>query len=347
MGRSRPGPRRASGLRSAARTVVVGACSVTSGRGRGDVPRAHLASCCGYVPERVLGNEELAREIDTSDEWIVERTGIRERRIAGSEERSSDMAAAASTRALAAARLAPSELALIVVATISPDQPLPSTAVHLQRKLGARCPAFDLAAGCAGFLYGLELARRFVETGDGPVLVVGVELLSRLLDWKDRETCVLFGDGAGAAVVAPATGSVQGILASVLHADGRHAGLLQIPVDEGVVRMQGPEVFRLAVTELAASTTEVLELAGIRPEQVDLVVAHQANRRILEAVSRRCGIPWERFHVTIDRYGNTSSASIPLGLADALEAGRVGAGDLVLMAALGAGAAWGATVARL
>jgi 3-oxoacyl-[acyl-carrier-protein] synthase-3 len=238
------------------------------------------------------------------------------------------------------------DLALIVVGTISADQRLPSAAIQVQQKIGATCPAFDLAAACSGFLYGLDVATRFVLTGTRPVLVVGVEVLSRLLDWTDRETCVLFGDGAGAAIVDLAEDGRTGVLATLLAADGRHAGLLQIPADEGVVRMRGQEIFRLAVSEMAAACSEVLRRAGLAPGEVGLVVAHQANRRILEAVARRIGIPWERFHLTIDRYGNTSSASIPIGLADALETGRLVPGTAVLMAALGAGATWAASVCR-
>jgi 3-oxoacyl-[acyl-carrier-protein] synthase-3 len=235
---------------------------------------------------------------------------------------------------------------MIVVGTISADQPLPSCAVHVQRKLGATCPAFDVAAACAGFLYGLDVACRFVATGCGPVLVVGVELLSRLLDWSDRETCVLFGDGAGAAVVDRATEPGRGVLSMVLGADGRAAGLLQIPAREGVVRMRGAEIFRLAVTQLSAACEQALAAAGLTAADVDHVVLHQANRRILEAISRRAGIPWERFHVTIDRFGNTSSASVPLGLDDARRQGKIKDGEVVLLGALGAGAAWAASVVR-
>lgn len=308
-------------------------------------PRPGIISTGAYVPEKVLTNDDLAQRVRTSDAWIVDRTGIRQRRIAAPHENASDMAAKAAERALGEAGLAPRDLALIIVATISADQPLPSCAVHLQRKLGAHCPAFDLAAACAGFIYGLDLACRSVATGQGPVLVVGVELLSRLLDWDDRETCVLFGDGAGAAVVDMVDGD-RGVLATILGADGTGAHLLQIPRDQGVVRMRGREVFRRAVTELDRACRQVLELAGIGPDQVDHAVMHQANQRILETLSRRTAIPWERFHLTIDQWGNTSSASIPLGLDHARRTGRIHPGDTVLMAALGAGMAWGAAVAR-
>lgn len=317
-------------------------------RARGELPggRARILSCGAYVPERVLTNEELSARLDTTDAWIVERTGIRQRRVAAAGERASDMATRAARDALDAAGLDASQLALLVVGTISADQRLPSCAAHVQRKLGATCPAFDLAAACAGFIYGLDLASRYVATGTGPVLVVGVELLSRLLDWEDRETCVIFGDGAGAAVVDGGAGEGEGLLGVVLGADGRHADLLQIPEDEGVVRMKGREVFRLAVTELSRACSRVLEDAGLSPGDVDLVVAHQANLRILEALARRTGIPFDRFHITIDKYGNTSSASVPIGLADALARDAIRQGGVVLMAALGAGAAWAAAVAR-
>ncbi len=312
-----------------------------------DRARAGIISTGAYVPERTLTNHDLARRIETTDDWIVARTGIHERRLAAPDEFASDMAARAAERALEGASLTPRDLALIIVATISPDQPLPSCAVHVQRKLGAGCPAFDLAAACAGFLYGLDLACRSVATGAGPVLVVGVELLSRLLDWNDRETCVLFGDGAGAAVVDRIDDPERGLVAILLGADGRSAHLLQIPADQGVVRMRGREVFRRAVTDLGEACARVLEIAEIAPDRVDHAVMHQANGRILEALSRRTAVPWERFHLTIDRLGNTSSASIPLGLDDAIRSGKIQPGESVLMAALGAGVAWGAAVARM
>lgn len=317
-----------------------------STKGTAGGARVRIVSTGAAVPDRALTNAQLAGHVETSDEWIAERTGIEERRIAADDQMASDLAAAASLVALERAGVAADDLELIVVATISADQPLPSCAVHVQRKLGARCPAFDIAAACAGFLYGLEVARRFVETGCGPVLVVGVEVLSRLLDWHDRETCVLFGDGAGAVVVDRSDERRRGLLASTFGADGRWAHLLQVPVEQGVIRMQGREVFRLAVTELSAACLRVLSQAGMSPGEVDLAVMHQANRRILEAIARRTGIAWSRFHLTIDRWGNTSSASIPLGLDDAVQAGRITGGQTVLMGALGAGATWGAMVVR-
>jgi len=291
-------------------------------------------------------NDELSEKLETSDAWIRERTGIRQRHIAAPDEHASDMAAEAAEKALSEAGIPATELGLIIVSTITPDQQLPSCAAHLQRKIGARCPAFDVAAACAGFLYGLDQACRYVATGARPVLVVGVELLSRVLDWEDRETCVLFGDGAGAVVVDRSVDGERGILGTLLGADGRAAQLLQIPRETGMVRMKGREVFRLAVTELGEACNQVLLEAGISPQQVDHAVMHQANIRILEGLSRRTSIPWERFHVTIERYGNTSSASIPLGLDDASHQGKITPGQVVLLGALGAGAAWGATLLK-
>lgn len=307
---------------------------------------ARIISMGSYVPDTTLTNVELSQRLDTSDDWIYERTGIRERRIAHPEEVASDMATQASLRALEMAELSADSLELIIVGTVSADQPLPSCAVHLQRKLGARCPAFDVSAACAGFLYALDIATRYVVTGRRRVLVVGVELLSRMLDWQERETCVLFGDGAGAAVIDRGVSPEEGVLATLLAADGSGADLLHVPPEQGVVRMRGREVFRRAVTELSAASKEVLAMAGLSASDVDHAVMHQANRRILESLARRTGIPWERFHLTIERYGNTSSASVPIGLDDAWRAGKISAGDVVLMAALGAGMSWGASVVR-
>lgn len=278
---------------------------------------------------------------------ITERTGIRERRIAAPGEFASDMATQAAQRAIEQAKISAKDLKLIIVATISPDQPLPSCAVHVQRKLGATCPAFDIAAACAGFLYALDIASRFVVSEKGPVLIVGVELLSRLLDWTDRETCVLFGDGAGAAIIDQSPDPDRGVLLTVLGTDGTAADILQIPVETGFVKMRGSEVFRRAVREISASCKEVLEKTGFLPEEIDHAVFHQANRRILEGISRRTKIPWDRFHLTIDRFGNTSSASIPIGLDHARRNGKIKPGQVVLMAALGAGVVWAASVARL
>jgi 3-oxoacyl-[acyl-carrier-protein] synthase-3 len=315
-----------------------------------------------YAPERVLTNLELERMVDTSDAWIVERTGIRERHIAAEGEASSDMAAAAARAALDAAGISASELDLIVVATISPDQPLPSTAVFVQQKIGARsdCPAFDIAAACAGFIYGLSIADRFIAGGTARhVLVVGVELLSRVINWKDRATCVLFGDGAGAAVISRSDGT-RGLMSTHLYADGSQARALQIPgggsaqpasaltLEAGLhhVHMAGQDVFKYAVRALTSASVTALEANHVSKDEVTWVVPHQANLRIIEAVSKRVGIALDRFVLNIARYGNTSSASIPIALDEAVRAGTVREGDTVLMCALGAGFAWGSALIR-
>jgi 3-oxoacyl-[acyl-carrier-protein] synthase-3 len=301
--------------------------------------------------------------VDTSDAWIMERTGIRERRIAAPEEASSDMAAEAARRAIEAAGIQPTDLDLIIVATVTPDKPLPATAVYVQQKIGARsdCPAFDIAAACAGFIYGLSIADRFVGSGGARhVLVVGVELLSRVLNWKDRTTCVLFGDGAGAAVVSSVTSNGSGIFSTHLYADGTQANSLQIPaggshmpasqltIDEGrhFVHMAGQDVFKYAVRALASASLTALEQNGFAREDIQWVVPHQANMRILDAVAKRVGIELDRFVLNLERYGNTSSASIPIALDEARRAGTIKDGDHVLMCALGGGFAWGSALVR-
>ncbi|MCS6797450.1 MAG: ketoacyl-ACP synthase III [Myxococcota bacterium] len=325
---------------------------------------SRIAGTGRYLPARVLTNHDLERMVDTSDAWIVERTGIRERRIAADGEHTSDMAAAAAREALASAGLSARDLDLILVATVTPDMPLPATAMFVQQKIGARndCPGFDLSAACAGFIYGLAVADQFVRGGAARhVLVVGVELLSRVLDWTDRSTCVLFGDGAGAVVVSPALGDGRGILSTTLYADGSLAPALCIPAGGSVepataatvaarrhfVRMEGSQIFKFAVRALAQATRTAIERAGVTPEEIEHVVPHQANLRILAAVAERCGIPWERFHLNIDRYGNTSSASVPIALDEAMREGRIRPGALVAMCALGGGIAWGGAVVRM
>jgi len=326
-------------------------------------PRSRILGTGHYVPARVLSNHDLERTVDTSDAWIVERTGIRERRIAAPDEASSDMAAEAARRALEMAGIQATDIDLIVVATVTPDKPLPATAVYVQQKIGARsdCPAFDIAAACAGFIYGLSIADRFVGSGGARhVLVIGVELLSRVLNWKDRTTCVLFGDGAGAAVVSSAEGSGRGIFSTHLYADGSQANSLQIPaggshmpasqltIDEGrhFVHMAGQDVFKYAVRALASASLTALEQNGFTREDIQWVVPHQANMRILEAVAKRVGIGLERFVLNLEKYGNTSSASIPIALDEARRAGTIHDGDHVLMCALGGGFAWGSALVR-
>ena len=326
-------------------------------------PRSRILGTGHYVPARVLSNHDLERMVDTSDAWIIERTGIRERRVAAEGEASSDMAAAAARQALDAAGIQATDLDLIIVATVTPDRPLPATAVFVQHKIGARndCPAFDIAAACAGFIYGLSIADRFVAAGAARhVLVIGVELLTRVLNWKDRTTCVLFGDGAGAAVVSASGDTGRGILSTHLYADGSQANALHIPaggsaipasrvsVDEGLhyVHMAGQDVFKYAVRALSSASMTALEANGFTREDVQWVVPHQANMRILDAVSKRVGIGLDRFVLNLAKYGNTSSASIPIALDEARRAGTIRDGDHVLMCALGGGLAWGSALIR-
>ncbi|MBK8482219.1 MAG: ketoacyl-ACP synthase III [Proteobacteria bacterium] len=313
------------------------------------------------VPERVLTNAELERMVDTTDQWIVERTGIRERRILPDDQATSDLAAAAARAACQQAELPVERLDALIVATITPDTQAPSTAVHLQHKLGlSQIPAFDISAACAGFVYGLGIAEAMLKAGRyGRVLVVGAEILSRVTDWTDRSTCVLFGDGAGAAVLTRAEpGQGQRLVDVSLGADGAHASQLEIPGGGSrepaslatierrrhFVRMNGRQVFTQAVKSMSAAATTVLERNGRTTAEVDLVFAHQANMRIIEGISQRTGIPLERFFNNIEKYGNTSSASVPIAMSEAVEHGRLKRGDLVLLTALGAGVAWGSAL---
>ena len=309
------------------------------------------------LPRRRVSNAELAETVDTTDEWIVERTGIRFRHIAGEGETTSTLAYDASVRAIEAAGLRPSDIDLIVLATATPDQTFPATATTVQARLGILdCVAFDLAAVCSGFLYAVQVADSMLRSGaHRRALVIGAETFSRILDWEDRTTCVLFGDGAGAMVLEardPAEAGDRGILATKLHADGRYNELLYVdggPSTTGTVgklRMKGREVFRHAVTNLSAVMTESLTLAGLEPEQVDWVVPHQANARILDATARKLGLVPEKVVVTVDRHANTSAASVPLALDEAVRDGRVRAGHLVVLEAMGGGFTWGAAVVR-
>jgi 3-oxoacyl-[acyl-carrier-protein] synthase-3 len=307
----------------------------------------------------VVTNDELAASLDTSDDWIVERTGIRERRIAADGELGSDLGARAARAALADARIAPEAVDGIVLATSTPDRTYPATAVAVQAKLGlTRGFAFDVAAVCTGFIYALAVADAMIRAGSArTLLVIGAEVNSRILDWTDRGTAVLFGDGAGAVVLeAVAAGegpSAPGILSTHLHADGRHEGILHVdggPGSTGTVghvRMHGREVFRHAVAKLAAVVDEALAANGLGHGDVDWLVPHQANLRIIDAMGRKLGLPPERVVVTVDRHANTSAASIPLALAEAHADGRLQPGHLVLMEAIGGGLTWGAALARL
>ena len=316
--------------------------------------RAVIAGSGSALPARRVTNAELAETVDTSDEWIVERTGIRARYIAGEGETTATLATDAARRALAAARIDASEVGLIVLATSTPDQTFPSSATKVQAALGiGDCVAFDVQAVCSGFLYALSVAESMIRGGTADTaLVIGSETFSRILDWEDRGTCVLFGDGAGAIVLRAEEGGDRGVLSVALHADGRHNQLLYVdggPSTTGTVgklRMKGPEVFKHAVVNLAACLGEALAKAGFAPADVDWVVPHQANRRILDATARKLGLPAEKVIVTVDRHANTSAASVPLAFDEAVRDGRIQRGDLLVLEAMGGGFTWGAAAVR-
>lgn len=327
-------------------------------------PKSRIAGTGAYVPEQVLTNLDLEKLVDTSDAWITERTGIKQRHIAAPGEASSDMARVASERALAAAGLSAADLDMIVVGTISPDMRLPACAAFLQQKLGAKqIPSFDVAAACAGFVYAMSIGDQFIRSGACKnVLVVGVELLSRVLNWKDRTTCVLFGDGAGAAVLSATNGDTDsGVLSTRLYTDASLAESLCIPAggskepidDQSIanardkVHMIGGDIFKVAVRNLTSASREALEAAQLTTENIDWVVPHQANHRILSQVATRLSIPMDRFVLNIDRYGNTSSASIPIALDEGVRDGRIQPGQTVLMCALGAGISWASALVRM
>ena len=308
-----------------------------------------------YLPPRVVGNAEFASRLDTSDQWIRERTGIVQRHIADESQTSSDLALAASRAALEAARLKPEDVDLIIVATSTPDFIFPSTACLLQAKLGVRnCPAFDVQAVCSGFVYALATADSFIRAGMNKcALVVGAEVFSRILDWNDRGTCVLFGDGAGAVVLTRA--EQPGLHASVLRADGSYADILSVPgnvcggriVGSPYLHMQGGQVFKFAVKVLDEVARETLAAAGMQLADVDWLIPHQANLRILEATARKLGLPLERLVVTVDHHGNTSAASVPLALDEYVRAGKIRTGHRVMMQGVGGGFTWGATLATM
>ena len=312
----------------------------------------------GYLPERVLTNDDLARVVDTSDHWITERTGIKERRIAAEGELTSSMGAAAARAALDAAGLAPEDIDLIVLATSTPDQTFPATAVTIQAELGmTHGAAFDVQAVCSGFVFALATADSYLKSGQFKrALVIGAEAFSRILDWQDRTTCVLFGDGAGAVVVEAQklNGALtdRGILATCLRSDGRYRDKLYVdggPSSTGTVgylRMDGPEVFRHAVTKIAEVIDATLRQAGYKASDIDWFVPHQANRRILDGAARKLGLNKDRIIITVDKHANTSAASIPLALAAASADGRIKPGNLVLMEAMGGGFTWGAVLIR-
>ena len=315
---------------------------------------ARVIGTGSYLPEKVVTNDDLARTVDTSDEWIRTRTGIRSRHFAAEGELASDLALPAAQRALDAAGVNPADIDLIIVATTTPDIIFPSTACILQSKLGiAGCPAFDVQAVCSGFVYALTIADLFIRSGQARhVLVVGAEVYSRILDWNDRGTCVLFGDGAGAVVVAAS--DKPGIIATKLHADGSHKDMLCVPgsVNGGkvtgspFVRMDGGSVFKFAVRVLEEGANEVLEAAGLKVSDLDWFIPHQANIRIMEATVRKLGLPKEKLIATVHHHGNTSAASIPLALDEAVKDGRVLPGQTLLLQGVGGGFTWGAVLLR-
>ena len=322
------------------------------------VIRSVITGCGAYLPAHRVSNEELSKTVDTSDEWIVERTGIRARHIAAKDEKTSDLALAAARPALAMAGIEPNDLDLIIVATATPDETFPSTATMVQAKLGmTRGAAFDVQAVCSGFIYALTIADNFVKAGQAKrILVIGAETFSRILDWTDRTTCVLFGDGAGAVVVEVGTGegttADRGILSTHLHADGRQHDLLYVDGGpsstgtSGFVRMKGKEVFRHAVVNLADVVKESLEATGLNSSDIDWIVPHQANRRILDGTARKLGVAPEKVIITVDEHANTSAASVPLALNQAVSDGRIKRGDLLLLEAMGGGFTWGACLVR-
>ena len=326
------------------------------------MPMTQILGTGAYAPEKILTNKDLEKVVDTTDEWITERTGIKERRIAAEGEATSDMAFKASVRALEMASTRGEELDMIIVGTITPDVPMPATAVFLQRMLGAnKAFGFDVSAACAGSLFAMAIADQFVRTRAARrVLVVGAEMLSRVTNWKDRNTCVLFGDGAGAMVLGPSAEEKRGIVSTHLHTDGNTAELLVIrgggtrfPLDAqrleqnwNKIEMGGREVYKFAVRALADATAEALQANGLRAQDVAHVIAHQANVRILDAVLERLGIPRSKVWLNLDKYGNTSSASLPMTLDEANRAGKLQKGDTIAMMAIGAGMAWGSAVVR-
>ncbi len=321
--------------------------------------RSVIRGCGAYLPEKVVTNAELAARVDTSDEWIVERTGIRERHIAADGELTSDLGIAAAKRALEAAGIDGQDIDLIILATSTADNTFPATAVTIQAALGAtHGAAFDIQAVCSGFVYALSTADNFLKSGQHKrALVIGAETFSRILDWEDRTTCVLFGDGAGAVVleaqrVTPGKGEDRGIIGSVLRSDGRYKNMLYVDggpsssKQVGHLRMQGREVFRFAVGAIAEVIDDTLKAYDLTPDDIDWFVPHQANKRILDGTAKKLGISPDKIVMTLEKHGNTSAASIPLALDAAIKDGRLKKGDMVLMEAMGGGFTWGSVLAR-
>lgn len=323
--------------------------------------RSRIIATGSYLPERIMTNADLEKMMDTSDEWIRTRTGIRERRIAKEGETTSDMAAEAARQAVTEAGIPPAEIDLIILATATPDMSFPSSACIVQHRLGiAGVAAFDISAACSGFLYGLGIADQFLRTGAArAALVIGAEKFSKILDWKDRNTCVLFGDGAGAVVLRAEEGE-SGILSTHLHADGSYADMLMVarngsrnPITKELMKteadyliMRGNELFKLAVKTLEEAVVEAVKANGLKFEDVDLLVPHQANIRIIAATAKRLGLPMEKVVINLDRYGNTSAASIPIALDEAIRKNRIRTGDHVLFEAFGGGLTWASAMLR-
>lgn len=318
-----------------------------------------------YMPAKVMTNDDLSKFVDTSDEWITSRTGIKERRIAAADEATSDLASEAARRAMASANVQPEDIQLIIVATVTPDMFFPSTACFVQKKIGAmNAVCFDVSAACSGFLYALQVARHFINTGNRTTaLVIGAEKLSSLINWQDRNTCVLFGDGAGAVVIRRAEEGADApgrVLSTVMGSDGNLADLLKVPGGASfcpitadnvtsrpnTIHMEGRETFKHAVTRMLEASQQALEIAGLTTEDVALVIPHQANARIISAIAERLGLPPERVFMNLDKYGNTSAATIPVALDEANKAGRLKKGEVVLLVAFGGGFTWASSVVR-
>lgn len=318
---------------------------------------ARIAGTGGYLPERVLTNKDLEKMVDTSDEWIQDRSGIKRRHIAADNETTSDMAVAAARKAIEAAGIGTDEIDLIIVATTTPDKVFPSTACIVQRVLGIeKIPAFDVHAACSGFIYALDIANRFIRTnGATTALIIGSETMSRILDWTDRATCVLFGDGAGAAILRAS--DKAGVISTHIHSDGKHEELLHVPAgissgyadvqrEAAFIHMKGHEVFRKAVNALGTIARETLEGNNVDQKDLTWLVPHQANLRIIKAAAKKLNLPMERVIVTVDEHANTSSASVPMALDVAVRDGRIKRGDLLLFEAFGAGFTWGSALVR-
>lgn len=320
--------------------------------------RSVVAGCGSYLPEKIITNKQMEEIVDTTDDWIIERTGIKQRHIAADDQMTSDLAIKAAERALANANLTADDLDLIIVATATPDQTFPATATRVQEALGmTKGFAFDIQAVCSGFVYAMATADNFIKAGQVKhALVIGAETFSRILDWQDRTTCVLFGDGAGAVVLSAQAGSGentdQGILSTHLHSDGRYSKLLYVDggvsstQSTGYLRMKGKEVFRHAVVNLAEVVQEALLANDLKAEDIDIVVPHQANKRILDATARKLKLDPGKIVVTVEKHANTSAASIPLALDEAVRTGRIARGNIVILEAMGGGFTWGSCLIR-